>query len=323
MRRIRILVLTVLVSVNFAIGQTNVDFFGQKPIGENAVIFAPAILSTIHHEHSRLEFSKDGNEIFWAVIPIDTVKRNKHQNAYLIDQQKIWHIYKTKQGWSEPRVLEFTADSKSGVPTLSVDQQSLFFYQTDPNTPKDVRPKKSNLLSVKRKGENRGKPEIIENMIPKVEGKATMAFTIADNGNVYYDLGGPDEHGNWIWKIYFREFKDGKYQDPIMLKNKIDISMVNWCPFVAPDESYLIFSSHRYGGYGNGDLYICFKGKNNGWTEPINMGQSVNTSSQERFPSVSPDGKYLFFARHQYKTFNDYFWIDASIIEKLKKQIYK
>ena len=48
------------------------------------------------------------------------------------------------------------------------------------------------------------------------------------------------------------------------------------------------------------------------------MGPAVNTESQERFPSVSPDGKYIFFARHMPETYSDIFWTDAKIIKELK-----
>lgn len=43
-------------------------------------------------------------------------------------------------------------------------------------------------------------------------------------------------------------------------------------PFIAPDESCLIFSSNRPGGYGSNDLYISFRNDNDTWTAPRNMG---------------------------------------------------
>jgi|GEM_PF-2588346 len=47
-------------------------YLGQNPAGDTACVFAKGIVSTIHHEHSRVTFSKDATELFWAVIPIDT-----------------------------------------------------------------------------------------------------------------------------------------------------------------------------------------------------------------------------------------------------------
>ena len=102
------------------------------------------------------------------------------------------------------------------------------------------------------------------------------------------------------------------------MSHGINDGAASWCPWVAPDESYLIYSSHREGEFGRGDLYINFKDEDGNWTEPVNMGERVNSQMQERFPSVSPDGKFLFFARNMPETFSDIFWVDAKIIEELR-----
>ena len=149
-------------------------------------------------------------------------------------------------------------------------------------------------------------------------GKTFMSFCFSGNGNLYFDYGGPDETGEWLWNIYFSEFHNGKFLAPIKMGNRINGDETSWCPWIAPDESYIIYSSYRSDEYGNGDLYINFRKKNGDWSAPINMGKRVNTAMQERFPSVSPDGKILFFARNRMRTFSDIFWVDAKIIEELK-----
>jgi Tol biopolymer transport system component len=94
---------------------------------------------------------------------------------------------------------------------------------------------------------------------------------------------------------------------------------LNWTPYVDPDDSYIIFSSNREGEFGEGDLYISFHNKSSGtWSEPVNMGGNINTRAQERFPSVSPDGKYLFFTRWTPDHNQDVYWVSAGIIEKLR-----
>ena len=52
------------------------------------------------------------------------------------------------------------------------------------------------------------------------------------------------------------------------------------------------------------------------WGDPINMGDKINTSTRERFPMVSPDGKYFFFMRHTET--QDFFWVSTEVIENLK-----
>ena len=96
--------------------------------------------------------------------------------------------------------------------------------------------------------------------------------------------------------------------------------VLDWTPYIAPDDSYLIFSSHREGEFGDGDLYISFHDRSaDTWSEPINMGEPINTRVQERFPAVSPDGKYLFFTRYNPPHSQDIFWVSAEVIDDIKK----
>ncbi len=86
--------------------------------------------------------------------------------------------------------------------------------------------------------------------------------------------------------------------------------------FVSPEEDYLIFAAYHKEGFGGSDLYICFKNKEDKWGTPINMGDKINSEQRERFPVVSPDGKYLFFMRHTET--QDFFWVSTEIIKNLK-----
>jgi Tol biopolymer transport system component len=88
--------------------------------------------------------------------------------------------------------------------------------------------------------------------------------------------------------------------------------------FIAPDESYLIFSSaDRKYGLGNADLYICYKKSNGKWTTPMNLGSKINSPSEEFCPMISKDGKYLFFL--SFRSGKSYpYWVSAKIIEELR-----
>jgi Tol biopolymer transport system component len=53
------------------------------------------------------------------------------------------------------------------------------------------------------------------------------------------------------------------------------------------------------------------------WTEPENLGNKINTSANEFGPFLSPDGKYLFFCRHDGKK-GDIYWVDIKIINDFR-----
>lgn len=63
---------------------------------------------------------------------------------------------------------------------------------------------------------------------------------------------------------------------------------------ISPNGKLIVFASNRPGGYGRFDLYYSVKdGKN--WTLPVNMGNHVNTEYWESQPSISSDGRTIFF----------------------------
>lgn len=89
-------------------------------------------------------------------------------------------------------------------------------------------------------------------------------------------------------------------------------------PFIAPDESYLIWDVRR--GLGGSDLYISFRKADGAWGPALNMGDKINTASNEMFAVVSPDGKALFFCRYEDFDHGDIYWVDAKLIESLRPQ---
>jgi hypothetical protein len=49
------------------------------------------------------------------------------------------------------------------------------------------------------------------------------------------------------------------------------------------------------------------------------MPESINTASQERFPLVSPDGRFLFFTRWTPRHSQEIYWVGAGVIEDMKE----
>lgn len=86
-----------------------------------------------------------------------------------------------------------------------------------------------------------------------------------------------------------------------------------YTPAVAADESYLVFSARRRGGFGGTDLYVVFAASEGRWSEPENLGTGINTEHVEGSPTLSIDGRYLFFSRHE-----DIWWVSTDVIEKLR-----
>jgi outer membrane protein OmpA-like peptidoglycan-associated protein len=66
--------------------------------------------------------------------------------------------------------------------------------------------------------------------------------------------------------------------------------------FLSYDGNFIFFTSDIEGTKGNMDIWISEK-KGSVWAEAKNIGNPINTSSYEGFPSVSADGRFLYFMR--------------------------
>jgi peptidoglycan-associated lipoprotein len=68
-------------------------------------------------------------------------------------------------------------------------------------------------------------------------------------------------------------------------------------PTLSADTKVLYFTSRMSGGYGGLDIWSCtFDAKANAWGQPKNAGPSVNTEGDEMYPTISDDGKRLYFS---------------------------
>lgn len=78
---------------------------------------------------------------------------------------------------------------------------------------------------------------------------------------------------------------------------------------LSSDGNVLIMSIQRKDSYGDRDLYISFKTGETDWSEPVNLGNSVNTHAGEMSPFLAADGKTLYYSTSGYPTYgsNDIF----------------
>ncbi|WP_216822324.1 alpha/beta hydrolase-fold protein [Sphingorhabdus sp. EL138] len=144
-----------------------------------------------------------------------------------------------------------------------------------------------------------------------------MRLTTSSKGTYVFDEATRD--GNGVLR-YSRKL-DGKREDPKPLPKEINTGRWNAHPFIAPDESYIIWDGQRDSPVRNADLFISFRKPDGSWGEAIKMGDTINTVAGEFGARVTPDGKYLFFQRDitsdKYRNV-DIFWVNASVIEDLK-----
>ncbi|SNR63030.1 hypothetical protein SAMN04488009_2842 [Maribacter sedimenticola] len=149
-----------------------------------------------------------------------------------------------------------------------------------------------------------------------------MVMSVSSKGTFVFD----DYKSNDV--IRMSRIIDGKREEPKLLGKHINTGKWTCHPFIAPDESFLIWGSEREDGYGKSDNYISFRQLDDSWGPAINMGDKINSELEENGAFLTLDGKYLLFSRHEEKvrengsTYweSNKYWVDAKIIETLRPQ---
>ena len=97
-------------------------------------------------------------------------------------------------------------------------------------------------------------------------------------------------------EFYISEKQDGIWTKAVKMGYPINSSGNQGAICLSPDGNKIFFTAcNRFDGYGSCDIY--FSEKNNGiWSEPKNLGQTVNSSAWDSQPSISSDGKTLYFS---------------------------
>ena len=278
-------------------------YFGLTPPSSTPEVFAPGLVSdTSWAEHCQVAISPKGDEIFFSVY---TSIYRSPDGKYNTEQ--LYHSKFSNGVWTKPEIAHFTDDNKhggNGGPVFSLDGSKLFFYQRKPRD-------KFMYYIEKENGEwskaiNVGEP--YNTKAGEVAKNWTPVFTKKGNAYKFH------QDKRVILKY---KYEDVIFSQPDTMAVHKDFRL-SFNVYVSPDESYYIFSGYHYKGIGALDLYICFKQDDGNWGYPINMGDKINTELNERFPTVSPDGKYLFFMRHTET--QDIFWVSTSVFEDLEKE---
>lgn len=95
--------------------------------------------------------------------------------------------------------------------------------------------------------------------------------------------------------LYISFLEPGGWSTPENLGAGINTEFWESAPSLSPDKRDLYFASNRPGGYGGSDLYVCHRLSSGKWSEPQNMGPTINTIGDEGAPFIHADNQSLYF----------------------------
>ena len=239
-------------------------------------LFAKGHISNQHYERD-MAISPDGKELYFTLV----TPRNRFS--------AIMHCKNQNGSWSEPAIASFSGKFRDLEPAFSPDGNRLYFASNRPIDGDSII-EDMDLWYVERSDNGWNVPVHLDSIINT---RAEEFYpSLAANGNLYFTATYPESKGRE--DIFFSEWKDGQYLRPISLDTMINTSLFEFNAFVAPDESYLIFSSFgREDGTGGGDLYISKKDENGRWAQSVPV-EKVNSKRLDYSPFVLGDS-ILFF----------------------------
>ncbi len=260
------------------------SYLGQTPPGNTPVKFAPGIISTEAHEYA-CSFSPDGSEFYFT-------RQNKVMFTKLVDGV-----------WTEPEVTSF-AGNFSFEPFVTPDNKRIY-YQTGKVSEGQMLMYTMYADRTDNGWSEEKDPGDVFNPMK------TMHISMANNGNIYTtDISG----GMGSESLGMIKMVNGKYNILEKMGDPFNKTSNQQHPWIAPDESYIIFTIRRPGQDLVSVLLCSFKDKQGKWTEPVELNLGMEAGQ----PYVSNDGNYLFFSAGNPRIGSDIYWVSTKIIEEMR-----
>lgn len=109
------------------------------------------------------------------------------------------------------------------------------------------------------------------------------------------------------YELFDSRYVNGKWSEPKpidAINNFGDSTDLVGGPSISFDGNTLFFFASFRGGLGSEDIYYSVR-DGDFWSTPINVGEPINTKGYEGFPSISADGKTMYFVRQNYTPLQD------------------
>ena len=263
-------------------------YFGQKPPSIIPEIFASGIISINGRYEHGISFSPDLSEIYFSAN-----KKN--------EEAKIYFSKLKEKKWTPIEKANFTKGKKESEmhPFVSLSDKKIYFIASD------------SISSLK---------VWYVNILEDSWSNATQLDSPINNSPIFY----PNQAKNG--DLYYFSLSNGKMNyapkknDSFSEINNIDIEF-GVHGFISSSQDFLLVNAKNNEDETrkDNDIYVYFKNKNETWTKPINLGDNVNSNFDETCPSITPDGKYLFFSRYNEEGgLSNFYWVSTEVIDKVR-----
>jgi outer membrane protein OmpA-like peptidoglycan-associated protein/tetratricopeptide (TPR) repeat protein len=169
----------------------------------------------------------------------------------------------------------FTIDGKKLIITRRINQDEDFF--------------ESNKI-----GDNWSKAKPVEGKINTNLNEGAQQISQDGQWLVFTGCNYPEGLGSCDLYISYLK-KNGTWSEAENLGPLVNSEQWESAPSLSPDKKTLYFASNRTGGYGGKDIWKCERKPNGKWSEPVNLGDTINTPADETCPFIHADNQTLYF----------------------------
>jgi len=127
----------------------------------------------------------------------------------------------------------------------------------------------------------------------------------ADEQTLIFTRKKPREDSNYLhlgreYEDFYVSFREnGEWTPAVNLGPPINTQFNEGAQSISADGMHLYFTAcNRPDGMGSCDIYYARR-MGDDWSRPVNLGPPVNTSSWDSQPSISPDGRTLYFVSNR------------------------
>lgn len=266
-------------------------YFGQKPPGLTPEVFAPSIVSINGRFEGGISFSPDLEEMYFGANNED-------------DETHVYFSKLQDNQWTPIKRANFTNGRKREEihPFVSPNGRKIYFTALD-----------SAFLDEKLWYVNRLEDSWSEAILLESPINDDLVFypNQAKNGDLYY-------FNLSKFKMYSAPNRNGEFPET----REVGIEFGHH-GFISPSQDYLLVTDRNKEDVSrkDNDVYVYFKNQDGTWTKPINLGSTINTNFNEKSPSITPDGKYLFFGRDERDIepgLSNIHWVSTEVIDRLR-----
>jgi len=261
-------------------------YLGQEPPGMQAEIFAPGIVSDPRFMEWCGTFSPDGTEYYFY--------------RYFDDSPSEIFATRVVDGlWSAPEPCAFTGGWSAAEPHLTLDDQRLYFnWKVAVAEGESGYQAEAEYYFVERTADGWSEP--------RHAGQGMFMSSTSDGQIFTTDMSSRAGGKTYLAKV---ETDDGVFT----AYERLSIQPYYGSqahPGIAPDGSYILFDVD-----GGSHLFVSFKQADGTWGEAIDLTKH-GFDPLAGGASVSPDGKFLFFALK-----DDIWWVDIKVIDSLRPAV--